>query len=453
VKIELERVALPDFGVPVERPLIPTGEYVDRCNELYARVQFDWVAVYGDREHFANLTWLSGYDPRFEEALLLLGPDERRVLLVGVEGIAYTVVAGLPVEVLHYHPFSIIGQPHTDTPPLRTLLANAGIRSGSRVGIVGWKTADRRDVPDPTVPCFVPAFLVSIMDAVSGTRSVDVTSQLIDPAFGLRNDNSAAQIALFEWGASRSSAAVLRVVAGARPGMTELDAAGLFGLQGEPATMHQIVSASDGLLNGLRSPGSRAIAEGDAITTGVGFWGGLCCRAGVMTESPDATYWQEMVEPYFRAIATWWSSVRIGLTASELDAAVRAAIGNAPWESFVNAGHLTSYDEWVYGFSLPGSSVPVRSGMAMQCDIIPTPLPPSRAINCEDSLAIADEALRAELAREFPSVWARIEARRAFMREKLGLELHPEVLPLSSGPAYLAPCWMQSDRVCVVTGS
>ena len=26
--------------------------------------------VYGDREHFANLAFLTGFDPRFEEAIL-----------------------------------------------------------------------------------------------------------------------------------------------------------------------------------------------------------------------------------------------------------------------------------------------------------------------------------------------------------------------------------------------
>ncbi|MCC6792954.1 MAG: Xaa-Pro aminopeptidase, partial [Thermomicrobiales bacterium] len=200
----------------------------------------------------------------------------------------------------------------------------------------------------------------------------------------------------------------------------------------------------------LRSPGARVIANGDAITTGIGFWGGLCCRAGVMTEAPDETYRATMIEPYFRAIATWWSTVRIGVTGGELVDAVTAAIGDAPWQPFVNPGHVTSYDEWVVSFSLAGNQVPVASGMAMQCDIIPAPLPPSRAINCEDSLAIADEALRDELAAGYPEVWARIQARRALMTDQLGLTLHPEVLPLSVAPAYLAPCWLSPETVCVI---
>lgn len=451
MKVELRHVPFPNLDVPVERPRIPQAEYEARCDALYRNVGLDWVAVYGDREHFANLTWLCGYDPRFEEALLLLGPGGIRALLVGIEGIPYAPdVTGLPLELRFYHPFSILGQPHTDSPPLAEILGDLGVAKGQRVGIAGWKVGDPRDLP-LSVPAFVPAFLVRIIDAVTGTPSVDVTAHLIAADGGLRTRNSAAQIALFEWGAARASAAVMRVVRDAHPGMTELEAAGLMGLQGEPGTMHPIVSASDGNLNGLRSAGARVIREGDAISVGVGLWGGLCCRAGVMTEAPDETYWASMVEPYFRAIATWWSTVRIGVTGGELDAAVRAAIGDAPWQPFVNPGHVTSYDEWVVSFSLPGNVNRVASGMALQCDIIPTPLPPRRAINCEDSLAIADQALRTELAEGFPDAGSRIERRQSFMTDQLGIHLHPEVLPLSIAPAFLPPCWLNPEEVCVIS--
>lgn len=122
-----------------------------------------------------------------------------------------------------------------------------------------------------------------------------------------------------------------------------------------------------------------------------------------MTDTPEPGFWTELAESYFRAIATWWSTAGLGVTADELDAAVRAAIGEAPWRPFVNAGHLTGHDEWLYGFALPGSGLAIRSGMAMQCDVILTTLAPGRAITCEDSLAIADEVIRAELASAFPS--------------------------------------------------
>jgi hypothetical protein len=104
--IELRRVTMPEIGLPVELPEIPVVEFQDRAARLRARAGTAWVAVYGDREHAANLAFVCGYDPRFEEGMLLLGPDERAVLLVGNEGLIHAQVTRLPVEVVLYQPFS-----------------------------------------------------------------------------------------------------------------------------------------------------------------------------------------------------------------------------------------------------------------------------------------------------------------------------------------------------------
>ena len=54
-----------------------------------------------------------------------------------------------------------------------------------------------------------------------------------------------------------------------------------------------------------------------------------------------------------------------------------------------------------------------------------------------------DEATaRSPLARRFPEAWRRIEGRRAFMTETLGIRLKPEVLPLSNMPGWLPPFWL-----------
>src|ERR687891_1344658 len=82
----LRQVPLPDEVAAAAPPVLDTAEYERRCDQTLARAGTPWVAVYGDREHSANLLFLTGFDPRFEEALLLLGPAGRRVLLVGNEG-------------------------------------------------------------------------------------------------------------------------------------------------------------------------------------------------------------------------------------------------------------------------------------------------------------------------------------------------------------------------------
>ncbi len=63
MKVEWKEVHLPEFGVPAEIPGIHPEEYERRCEEVYRAVQCDWFVVYGDREHFANMHYLSGYDP------------------------------------------------------------------------------------------------------------------------------------------------------------------------------------------------------------------------------------------------------------------------------------------------------------------------------------------------------------------------------------------------------
>ena len=87
----------------------------------------------------------------------------------------------------------------------------------------------------------------------------------------------------------------------------------------------------------------------------------------------------------------------------------------------------------------PGSAIELRSGMALQVDIIPATGTAYFTTNIEDGVALADAALRRAFAARYPQAWGRIQARRRFMAEALGIRLHPDVLPFSNIPAYLPP--------------
>ena len=50
-------------------------------------------------------------------------------------------------------------------------------------------------------------------------------------------------------------------------------------------------------------------------------------------------------------------------------------------------------------------------------------------------------------AQQYPEAWGRIQARRAFTQDVLGIQLKPEVLPFSNIPAYLPPFWLSSQQV------
>lgn len=454
MQIELRAVAQPPARPAYARPAVPAAEYERRIAALYQAAAADWVVVYGDREHGANLAFLCGFDPRFEEALLLLGPGGRRTIVVGNEGVGYVPLLTVPAEMALAQSLGLMGQPRDAAPRVRDVLANAGIGSGARVAVVGWKYFEPDETDDPAEPAFVPAFLVRDLRKLIGAEGAlfDATSLLAHPASGLKSLSTADQIAQYAWAAERASDAVWRVLRGARPGMTELEAAGLMGYQGEPLACHVMMVGGDEQIVGLRSPSSRPLAHGDGVTCAIGYWGGLSCRAGLLRETPDASFMERVVTPYYRAVATWWQSLRIGASGGAIHGAVIGALAGAAWLPALNPGHLIAYDEWSHTPIRAGSQDRIASGMVLQCDIIPSPLPPGQALNCEDTVAVADAALRAEIAAGYPELWRAIEHRRTLMREALGLTLPEELLPLSTAPAALPPFWLTPDMVCAVAG-
>jgi len=201
-----------------------------------------------------------------------------------------------------------------------------------------------------------------------------------------------------------------------------------------------------------RSPSARRIGTGDGASVGVGYWGSLACRAGLVAGAPDEAFFADYVRPYFAAVATWYQTVGVGVVGGAVHDAVVGALADegASFRPLLNPGHLISYEEWSHSPIRPGSDERLASGMVLQCDIIPTPLPAGTALNCEDTVALADEALRDELARDHAALWGRIETRRAFMRDELGLRLSPDILPLSVANAYLPPFWLDDELVCTV---
>src|SRR5207244_13111678 len=125
MKIDLAEMTLPDFGRPVSEPFIPDEEYDARiaaARELMRRKSLDALVIYGDREHFANLAYLTGYDPRFEESLCVVMQDGRPTLFVGNEGGGYAGLSPVELNVVLYQAFSLLGQPRDKLQPLKKLL-------------------------------------------------------------------------------------------------------------------------------------------------------------------------------------------------------------------------------------------------------------------------------------------------------------------------------------------
>jgi len=153
-------------------------------------------------------------------------------------------------------------------------------------------------------------------------------------------------------------------------------------------------------------------------------------------------YIARLVAPYFACAAEWYETVGIGVTGGELSEVARRHLADPFFGVHLNPGHFIHLDEWPSSPVYAGSEVMLRSGMALQLDIIPATGTAYHTSNIEDGVALADEALRAELAAHYPGMWQRIGVRRAFMADVLGIRLRPEVLPLSNLAGYLPPLWL-----------
>ena len=451
-RARLATVDLPRFERSPIAPELAPELYAQRLERLRARMAdrgCDRLVVYADREHSANLAWLSGFDPRFEEAVLIVGATGIPVLLVGNECFAMAGIAPLPMERVLFQELSLPSQPRNRSRPLDEILRDAGIGAGTRVGVVGWKAHSDRTWLE------APAFLVDALRRICGSGGLveGATDLLIDAADGLRVINEPAQIAAFEHAAGETSGGVRNLLFKLRPGMREREAVQLLEWSGAPLSCHLMLTAGPRARYGLLSPGDRVIERGDPLTVAFGIWGALNCRAGFVIEDaselPDGIrdYAARLVGPYFEAVAEWYGALRVGQTGGALQAIIDRRLGDPFFGIFLNPGHQLHLDEWINSPVGPGSTTELRSGMVMQVDIIPATGGPYFTTNIEDGIALADDTLRAELAAAFPDLWARVQARRSFMREALGIELHPDVLPLSNIPAYLPPFLLDPRRV------
>ena len=455
--VQLIDASLPEFGVPATRPDLPRAIYLarlDALNKARRAAGIDSLLIYADREHSANLAWLTGFDPRFEEALLVLTPGQTPTLMAGPENLGRAQKATIEVEARLYPPFGLMGQDRSQTPQLEEVLTSAGVGRNQRVGVAGWKYFGPHESPRPDTWFETPAFIIDTLRQIVGPegRVVNANALLMDSSSGLRAVNEIEQIAQFEFGAVMASEALKALFKSLKPGMSEFAAVQSMGLGTLPHSCHTMLSTG-GRLSGLESPSGKIIERGDPLTTAVGYPGGLSSRVAWLiadkSELPaDARDWLErLAMPYFACAAEWYSTFGIGVTGGTLDAIARKHLGAPFFNLILNPGHLTHIDEWMNTPVYPNSRETLRSGQAIQCDIIPAVGAPYHSANIEDGIALLDQAGRDELRDKFPDVAKRAAARRAFMADVLGIRLKPEVVPLSNLAAAYPPFLLSPNRL------
>jgi hypothetical protein len=455
--VKLIEARLPDFGVPDERPELTGDIYKRRYDAFLAALRhagLDAALLYADREHCANLAYLTGFDPRFEEALLVIVPGRTPTIFAGPENLGRAATSAIEVEAKLYPPFGLLGQDRRRTPPLDDILRTAGLGSGQRVGVLGWKYFGPTETATPNTWLETPAYIIDAVRAIAGGigRVVNANALMMQSSTGLRAVNEIEQIAQFEFSAVWASEGIKNLVRSLRPGLTEYEAVQKMRLNGLPHACHTMLSTGDTLV-GLNSPSSKVIEKGDPLTTAIGYWGALSSRVGWVAEDagdlpPDAAdYVERLAAPYFACAAEWYETIGIGVSGGDIDAMVRRHLDTPFFNLVLNPGHLIHIDEWMNTPVYPNSTETFVSNQMIQCDIIPAVGAPYYSCNIEDGIALLDERGRTELAEKFPGVTARVEARRAFMIDVLGIHLKPEVLPLSNLAAALAPYLLAPQRI------
>ncbi len=449
-RIELIEHRRPDFG-PAERPSpFTAAEFehrIARTRQVMATAGWTHLVVYGDREHFANLYWLTGFDPRFEEALLILPLNGDPLLLVGNECASYVRISPLAASGrLRWEchpPFSLPDQPQPDG---RTLAEVFAAEKLGRTGLADWKVL-------PAGQFATPHWIVAAIQAAAVS---------LEPATGplhqLRSQSTAAEIAYFEWTNTLASDGVSRILnaAGraAEEGWTDFELMAQAGFGGEPQGCHWGLKTAGHRIS-LASPTGSRVVRGGPLSVNVCYRGANICRAGWVAEGepelpPDAAgYLDQFVVPYFAACVKWLESLTAGADAGQIAAEVTARLPFERFGLFLNPGHLIHWEEWLGSPFRAGSGERLRAGMILQSDLIPG-VPRFFSTRLEDGYALVDAELAGEIGERFPAVAARCRARRAFLAEGLGIHLQPDVWPLSNLAGWLAPFLLRPNQVLAV---
>ena len=192
--------------------------------------------------------------------------------------------------------------------------------------------------------------------------------------------------------------------------------------------------------------------RGHTWSANVAYWGSNICRAGWIVEraselpEPARAYVSAFAGPYFEAMCEWLGRLRLGVPGGSLYEVIHTRL---PFERFgivLNPGHLIHLDEWVSSPIFAGSALPIRSGMVLQTDVIPTS-PTYFSTRMEDGVAVADDALQQTIRAHYPETWTRCQARRRFVETTLGISCPQELLFLSNMACMVPPYLLSPNTV------
>ncbi|MDG1995781.1 MAG: hypothetical protein P8J14_04745, partial [Emcibacteraceae bacterium] len=259
-KAIVSEIEWPNFGIGERPPGISLEEFKTRLDMMRDAMKtrgYSHLLIYGDREHFANLTWATNIDPRFEEVMLIVCQDEKPLILTGNECEGY-----LPHSPLYksgdmrgelYQPFSLLDQGRDKSRTLASIFESENINANSKVGAVGWKYFSDLEDPAGKHALDIPSFIADAAREIAGYQNIEnATDIFMHPGHGLRSVVSVDEIAYFEYSNVKASEGVKRIQFGMRDGMTDHEIATFIEWDGEPLGCHPTFAS--GALPGLCGP-------------------------------------------------------------------------------------------------------------------------------------------------------------------------------------------------------
>ncbi len=433
-------------------------DYEIRLSELRKAMDeegLSHVLIYGDREHFANVAYFTGFEPRFEETLFILSAQDKRTILVGNENMSYSNIIPFPVERILYQNFSLQGQPREKVKPLDEIFASLGMGKDTKIGIAGYKYFYPECDSDADSMLDIPVYIYNaLLKTVTDKNIVNFIRHITSLPDGIRMCiRTAKEIAHAEYYACITTNVMQRLLKGLKPGVSETELSAQAGLDFTPMSVFPMLNFGENIAIGLRSPGERTLSLGEPTGMCYAVRYALTSRVGVAAYN-EASYNDDLkgtiegfFKPFWDAIATWYESVYIGVKGGLVYKKVMDIIGGEKFGVTLNPGHYIGGDEWTNSPFFEGSETPVKYGAHLQCDIIVGSGKPLATGICEDGIVLADETLRNELKAQYPEVWERIEKRREVMSNNLGMTLSPDVLPLSNMCGAYFPFMLDTTKV------
>jgi len=459
--IKLVSLVIPDFGVSKEQPTIDSKIYFERIRKLKTDLKnnkMESAIIYADREHFANMHYLTGFDPRFEEALLIINAKEDcTYLITGPENQGYSNISKINIIKKEFPTFGLLGQNRTGNLTLENILLDCNIKNKKNCGVVGWKyfTFDEFEKPESTFD--IPNYILNSLEKVTGNISYlkNITSWFMHSSKGYRAKNEIDEIAFFEFSSCHTSESLKNVLKNIKPGMTEFEAAEFYKPIGIPLSCHMMFSSGERAKLGLASPSSKVINLGEPYAAVYGVWGALNCRVGWIANTAEdlpkdiENYFEKLVVPYFKAVKAWYENLAIGVEGGLIFQKVMEILKDPFFGVSLNPGHLLHKDEWMNSPIYLNSKEKIFSGQAFQMDIIPATNSNYFSTNLEDGIVILDKDNRKIFKDKYPDAMKRVYRRRDFIINKIGINLQPEVMPLSNLPCYLSPFILNFSQVVV----